>query len=209
MIDSTRAAGRPRLLSDEQRRLQIIEAAEKVFLDQGFHGATMDKVAEIAGMSKKTLYKVFATKTDLFDALLDERLRVLALPVEEDDDPPAESLEKLLLKISAVTLAPRQLQLLGLLIAETRQAKGRAQVIQRLGLGQGGGTLEKWFALQKARGTLAIEDPDEAANMIYNLAFGDFQIFMLLKLKRPPSRAEVRARIRQAVKIYLQGIGSI
>lgn len=200
------AGGRPRQLSDEERRTQIVDAAEQVFLDQGFHGATMDKVALIAGMSKKTLYKLFSTKTALFDALIDDRLRDLTLPVEEDDDPPAEALEKLLLRISAITLAPRQIQLFGLLVAETRHSKGRTQTLQKLGLGEGGGTLEKWFALQKQRGTLPIDDPDEAANMIYGLAFSDFQTFMLLKLRRPPSRAEVRLRIRKAVKIFLHGL---
>jgi AcrR family transcriptional regulator len=47
--------GRPKRLSAEERRAQVIDAAEPVFLDKGYHLATMDQVASRAGMSKKTL----------------------------------------------------------------------------------------------------------------------------------------------------------
>jgi TetR/AcrR family transcriptional regulator of autoinduction and epiphytic fitness len=198
--------GRPKQLTDEQRQALVLDAAEHVFLEKGYHASTMADVALQAKMSKKTIYQVFSTKAELFDGLFDERLSVLTLPAEEDADPPAVSLEKLLLKLSETTLAPRNVSLLGLLIAEVRQSKVRVQALNRLGLGQGSGTLEKWFALQKARGTMPIDDPIEAANMIWGLALGDFQMFTLLKMRKPPSRSEVRRRITKAVAIFMNGL---
>jgi len=198
--------GRPKQLTDEHRQALVLEAAEHVFLEKGYHASTMADVALRAKMSKKTIYQVFSTKAELFDALFDERLAILTVPAEEDDAPPAVSLEKLLLKISETTLAPRQISLMRLLIAEVRQSKDRVQALYRLGLGQGSGTLEKWFALQKARGTLPIDDPTEAANMIWGLALGDFQMFTLLKIRKPPTRSEVRRRINKSVALFMAGL---
>jgi len=48
-----------------QRRNDIIDAAEKVFFSRGFESATMDEIAEMAELSKGTLYLYFRSKEDL------------------------------------------------------------------------------------------------------------------------------------------------
>ena len=48
-----------------QRRKDIIDAAEKVFFSSGFASATMDEIAEMAELSKGTLYLYFKSKEDL------------------------------------------------------------------------------------------------------------------------------------------------
>jgi AcrR family transcriptional regulator len=48
-----------------QRRRDIIDAAEKVFFSRGFESATMDEIAEMAELSKGTLYLYFRSKEDL------------------------------------------------------------------------------------------------------------------------------------------------
>lgn len=53
-----------------QRREHIIDAALHAFLRDGFRGATMDRVAEEAGVSKQTLYNYFEDKDALLVALL-------------------------------------------------------------------------------------------------------------------------------------------
>jgi len=49
----------------EQRRNDILDAAEKVFFSKGIDTATMDEVAETAELSKGTLYLYFKSKEDL------------------------------------------------------------------------------------------------------------------------------------------------
>jgi len=49
----------------EQRRNEIIDAAEKVFFKKGIENSTMDEVAEEAELSKGTLYLYFKSKEDL------------------------------------------------------------------------------------------------------------------------------------------------
>ena len=48
-----------------QRRNDIIDAAEKAFFSRGFESATMDEIAEMAELSKGTLYLYFKSKEDL------------------------------------------------------------------------------------------------------------------------------------------------
>src|SRR5213079_1613249 len=54
------------------RREQLLAVALEVFARQGFHGTTMNEVAEAAGVTKPVLYQHFRSKRDLFLALLAE-----------------------------------------------------------------------------------------------------------------------------------------
>ena len=65
--ESTRAPRLPR----EQRRQQVLAAALDVFSAAGYHAASMDEIAERAGVSKPVLYQHFPGKLDLYLALLD------------------------------------------------------------------------------------------------------------------------------------------
>ena len=51
----------------------LLEAAERAFARLGFHGARMDDVAAEAGVAKGLLYRHFASKEELFGALMVER----------------------------------------------------------------------------------------------------------------------------------------
>src|SRR3954466_12991779 len=53
------------------RRVQLLAAAQEVFVAQGYHAAAMDEIAETAGVSKPVLYQHFPSKLDLYLALLD------------------------------------------------------------------------------------------------------------------------------------------
>jgi AcrR family transcriptional regulator len=59
-----------------QTRDEILGAALRVFLRAGFHGASLDAIAEDAGYTKGAVYSNFGGKDDLFLALLDEQFAV-------------------------------------------------------------------------------------------------------------------------------------
>ena len=54
---------------DAERRERILEAAERAFVRHGFHAATMQHVAEEAGMSPGNLYRYFPSKESIVEAL--------------------------------------------------------------------------------------------------------------------------------------------
>jgi AcrR family transcriptional regulator len=58
----------------ERNRGLVLDAARRVFLDRGYAGATLEVIAEEAGFSKGVMYSQFASKPDLFLALLEQRI---------------------------------------------------------------------------------------------------------------------------------------
>lgn len=60
----------PRLSADA-RREQILDVAIDVFGRAGYYGASMNDIADAAGVTKPVLYQHFDSKSDLYSALLD------------------------------------------------------------------------------------------------------------------------------------------
>ena len=60
---------------DDDSAVRIIAVARQHFFAHGFRGVTMDDLAGELGMSKKTLYASFPTKTDLLRAVLLDKFR--------------------------------------------------------------------------------------------------------------------------------------
>ncbi len=55
----------------EQRESDILEAATRLFSEQGFHSTSTKKIAATAGVSEGTLFHYFSTKNALLTAILD------------------------------------------------------------------------------------------------------------------------------------------
>jgi len=53
----------------EEAKSRILEVANKVFAEKGYHEATMDDIAKRLGVSKGAIYLYFASKEDLFEAI--------------------------------------------------------------------------------------------------------------------------------------------
>lgn len=77
------AARRTARLPRGARRLQLLRAAQDVFVAQGFHAAAMDDIADRAGVSKPVLYQHFPGKRELYLALLEQQVDELTDRVRE------------------------------------------------------------------------------------------------------------------------------
>ncbi len=73
---TTAESGRTRL-PREQRRQQVVAAALEVFSAVGYHAASMDDIADRAGVSKPVLYQHFPSKLELYLAILDAGIDAL------------------------------------------------------------------------------------------------------------------------------------
>ncbi len=62
-------------LPAEQRRLKLIETAIELFSRKGFSGATTKEIAAAAGVTEAIVFRHFATKKDLYTAILEYRLK--------------------------------------------------------------------------------------------------------------------------------------
>src|SRR5579884_687753 len=75
----------------ERERL-ILDVAGSVFAHSGYHAASMDEIAELAGVSKPMLYAYFGSKEGLYVAYIDRTGRELLdrlLAAAKREDPPA------------------------------------------------------------------------------------------------------------------------
>src|SRR5215207_2645801 len=62
------AAGR---MCADERRLQIAEVAMRLFSERGFRGTTTKEIAQAAGVSEAIIFRHFATKEELYTAIID------------------------------------------------------------------------------------------------------------------------------------------
>ncbi|GAA3610861.1 TetR/AcrR family transcriptional regulator [Marihabitans asiaticum] len=72
-----------------ERRAQLLQAAQEIFVRQGYHSAAMEDIAEHAGVSKPVLYQHFPGKLELYLALLEsqcDRLEQLVLDALDSTD---------------------------------------------------------------------------------------------------------------------------
>jgi len=106
--DSVRPAQSRRVrLSGEERRLQIIETAARLFSQKGFRGTTTREITQAVGVSEAMLFKHFATKEELYAAIIEAKSQVqqtldrLVEAAEQGDD--AEVLRRLARELIART----------------------------------------------------------------------------------------------------------
>ena len=81
----------------------IFESAIKIFSKSGYRGATMDDIAENAGLAKGTLYYHFASKEEIFNFIVEEGLKILQDQVIEVQSINITPIEKLI-KICRIQL---------------------------------------------------------------------------------------------------------
>jgi len=65
------------------REPQMLEMAGRIFAARGFHDASMDEIAEAAGVSKPMLYSYFGSKDGLYFAYVNAAYRELIAAIDE------------------------------------------------------------------------------------------------------------------------------
>jgi AcrR family transcriptional regulator len=82
-------------MAGEERRLQILRVAMRLFSQKGFVGTTTKEIARAAGVSEAMVFRHFATKQELYSAILDQKAclhdgldprLVVAEAIERKDD---------------------------------------------------------------------------------------------------------------------------
>lgn len=60
-------------MAAEDRRRQIVDVAMRLFSERGFRGTTTKEIAHAAGVSEAIIFRHFATKDDLYTAIIDHK----------------------------------------------------------------------------------------------------------------------------------------
>ena len=75
---------RPTRMRAEGRRNQIVSIAAELFSQKGFRGTTTKEIADNAGVSEAIIFRHFATKDDLYHAILDNKVKQTAERMKEN-----------------------------------------------------------------------------------------------------------------------------
>ncbi|PZN96433.1 MAG: TetR/AcrR family transcriptional regulator [Hyphomicrobiales bacterium] len=202
---SLRPRGRPKQRSDEEERQRIIAAACDLFLDVGYGGTTMAAVAASCGISKKTLYRLFPAKTDLFAAMVaDNRRTMLALPRPDDDLTPEEALAAIFRLDIDEEENRERLAFIRLAMADSDRYPEIGEAITLEGAEPARRLLAGWLARQQERGALRPFPPEAAARMLMDMVFG-------VLVKRFPgdnlfAREDRFAHAQRCIDVFLHGL---
>jgi TetR/AcrR family transcriptional regulator len=105
---------KPRTRIQERNVKAILEAGTEVFSQHGFRGATLDQIAEVAGLSKPNLLYYFPSKDAIYLALLDRLLETWLDPLRHLNprgDPVTEVLAYVNRKLDLARDFPRESRL--------------------------------------------------------------------------------------------------
>lgn len=106
----------------DRRRTLIIDAAIAVFMEEGYAGASIDRIVQRAGGSKATLYRHFPSKADLFAAIIQTLVEQMIAPIDRREVRPAGGLAATLTDFGRtyldVLLEPRSLALYRMVMGE-------------------------------------------------------------------------------------------
>ena len=105
---------RPRTRIQTRNRETILDAGLEVFSTHGFRGATLDQIADVAGLSKPNLLYYFASKEAIHKAVLSQLLNTWLDPLRAMDaagDPVTELLTYVRAKLALSRDYPRESRL--------------------------------------------------------------------------------------------------
>jgi TetR/AcrR family transcriptional repressor of mexJK operon len=184
----------------------LLAAAEAVFLQKGYHAATMSDVAKAAGMSKKTIYELIDSKIELFFAILADHHEKITFPRPEPGWSVADTLTANLLALGRFLLEPAQVALIRLIMAEYTHSPDFGRLFMRSRLMKAKAGLEDALASVAREQGVPAAEAKEGSAMLFGMALGEFHIGTLIGFRPPPTRAALETRVRRAVEIFLAGV---
>ena len=210
-----RRGGRPTRDEAARRDERVMEVAARLFLDRGFDLASMDVLAETAGVSKATLYSRFGDKRQLFITVIRHEigrwLAPLSAIVEEVIAGDATvGVEPILLQIGRQmtqrSLDPRVVALGRVISMQASVFPELAQLAHEDGWLSAVAAVARLLNQFTSRGQIVVDDTDIAADLLLNLILGRSTRQAAYGMK--PDEGAMEQRLQAAIKVFLYGTAS-
>jgi AcrR family transcriptional regulator len=203
-----RPRGRPPIRSGEETRRLLIEAAGEEFQANGYAGTCMSAVAQRAGVSTKTVYRLIANKADLLTRVVSDRIGQFMLEIDADvldTLPMAEALERMVMAYGMLTLSENTIAMNRLVIRECAQFPEVATVFYQAAIRRTNEAMAGWLRRQCERGLIELEDPQTAAGMLRGMMTMEPQRAVMLGQRAVLDQKEIAVRAKQCARLFLQG----
>lgn len=200
--------GRPQVRCDEDTRGVLIEAANKQFHENGYAAVSIAAIAQEAGVSTKTLYRLFPTKADLFSEMVSNRTERFLMALDPGTLATAElrqGLERMLMAYGMLTLSQDTITITRLVIGESDRFPELASSFYDKAIMRTNASMENWLRRQVEHGLIKLEDPHAACGMLRGMMIMEPQRATMLRQLPPPNIEEIASRARMCADIFLRG----
>lgn len=200
------------LTAPTEKAESILAAARRMFLAGGFGAVSMDAIAREAGASKATLYAYFASKEELFGAVVaheGERYFHGFSVHELDPRNVAAALSEIAQRFLTLVLSPDAVAVNRITIAEAVRFPQLGEIFWRSGPERTRVQIEAFLRRADAAGTLSVPDPRLAAEQFIALLRGDAHLRQLLRLDTSSEPADFNAAANGAVATFLRAFGRV
>ena len=189
---------------------QILDGARRVFLADGFDGASMNEVARASGVSKGTLYVYFTNKEDLFAALIRDEKQAQAEQLcrfDTDDGDVGATLQGFGVRLLELMMRPDSIAHFRTVMAVAVKFPNIGRAFYESGPLVGQRRLGRYLDRQVAAGRLAIDDTEYAASQFLGLCKARHYLEAALEVAPAPSRAALEDHVGRAVDMFLRAYG--
>lgn len=195
-----------------QKHADIIEAAVALFCEEGFAATSMDRIAQRAAVSKRTVYNHFPSKEALFQECVGVLLARMDAQAHAGDDPGAPVTERLRAYASRkirTALEPGAVATTRALMAELIREPSLGRRLFESGPFTAGTALRSLLRDETARGRLAVPEPDLdlACAQLTELVKGPLFWPWLMGFRDAPGEAEIDRVVEDAVTMFLARYG--
>lgn len=189
--------------SDKQQA--IIDAATRIFLEQGYRNASMDVIARAAGVSKQTIYNHYGNKEALFSAIITQHCQDVLLTLLDPEQAHANAeatLRRFATTLLGIILQPSVLALHRLIIAESARFPEVGEIYYRVGPERGNRHLAEYLEQQCAMGQLQMADSLLAAQQFTGALIGSLRSKALV-LNHTIEPREIAAVVDHTVACFM------
>jgi len=168
----------------------------------------MGAVAQRAGISTKTMYRLIPCKADLFKSVIEKRIGRFMLdfdPKALDSSDLEKAVEHILLAFGSLTLEKETIALVRLVIGESDRFPELAATFHQVAVTRTTDAIVAWLEEQRERGRLKFDDVHAAATALRGMMTMDLQRTAMLGLSEAPKPEEIAARARFCAKLFLDG----
>lgn len=190
-----------------EKRAQILGGAATVFAADGYEGASMARIAAVAGVSKGTLYNHFDGKAALFTAYVggkcDEYLAHVFDSAGHGGDP-AAVLRGIGKRMVQMMLSDVGLAIYRVVIAEAAKFPALARGFFEAGPARAIAFMAEWLAEETRRGRLCVPDPAFAAEQFFNLCQTRLVLRRKLEMLPDPPERDIDGVVEAAITMFLR-----
>ncbi|MBY0610741.1 MAG: TetR/AcrR family transcriptional regulator [Beijerinckiaceae bacterium] len=199
------------VVTDRRKWHQILDGARRVFLEQGFDGASVGDIVRAAGISKGTLYAYFPSKEKLFETLIFEDRRrqaeqLFKLDMENDDV--RSELRALGLRFLELVSTPLALSHLRTVIAVAARFPEIGRAYYEAGPQYGMQQVAAYLVRHSGKSLVDIADPETAASRFIDLCKSGLHMKLLMGLDVSFSKDDLKRNVEEAVEIFMSRYGA-